>query len=757
MVAESSTLPDDGMVTQTTIVPDEWPDLTADEAQEYEDQQIPYPNHATHEKLAQRALVLYQQARSKWTADTADITENWRWLDYLFRANSLRKHGRGAVHVPELLKAHRALVPRVVEAFFGNGQNFFAAKGRDRRDRQRDIAVSSLLAFQLEQNNFRTLMSPYVSSTCKYQVGIWKVVWETVEETIPYHWIDTIVDPKTGETKEVHKRQWKKVCTFVGNRIRMVDPQRLILDAQRWALNDLAYIGDIRDVPLHEVLADHRYENLDLLENTRHANVAATDVRVQPQQAARSGLRRSDTVQDQPPKHTSEFVELGELWCWFNWAPDHKTPDMRKTVITVADGHTVLRLQENPHDDKHLPYAIARYSENGFEFFDVGLYDPAMRVQDEIDHFRSGLYEAVDLQMAPRAFAKGPAADLPNSMFDMPAGWIGKDVGDIVFMPVPNTLASAPFMDQIHRRDIEEITGVTRLWQGTEGGAGGQSTTATEVRRKIEESNRRLLGIIKSIDEGMTKLLQIMHANNQQFMVDKTKFRVLNQKWAKELNTDEYTIRPSELLGPVDFTFYGVTRIQQYGLRGTNLLTMLQVLGPMMQETPQLFNLPNIAKQVYQGVVGEDSEDEILRDAQDIETLQDQRVENQMLRRGQRVAVHPLDDDDVHIRQMDEAGMRDFVLDKSNPEPGRKAALEHYEEHEAQRLKKQAQMRAMRQQARVQQMMRPQPAETEGNEAPAAGGLEQGKRQTPGDGTPQQTARMGRSAPIAERNNGNAA
>ena len=736
-------------VDVTTLEADPWPELTEREGRVYLDQQIPYENFARNRTLASRALRFVQDASAKWVSDTRDIQENWRWIDYLLRANSLRRTGNRDVHVPEILKAHRAIVPRVVEAFFGNGQSFFAAKGRDRRDRQRDVAISSLLQFQLEQTGFRSLMAPFVSSICKYQVGCFKVAWEQTYEEIPFHSVEQIV--KDGVTTEVHKREWKKVATFVGNRVRTVDPARLILDAQRWNLQDLAYIGDERDVPLHELLEDDRFENTDELLERRAA--PGQETKIQPYQSARSGLRNGTEGQaPDTPANTSEFVKVCEMWCWFNWAKDGDRPDMRKTVITVADNAVVLRLQENPHDDKHLPYALARFNDEGFEFFGVGLYDPALRVQDEVDHFRGTLYEAADLILAPRAFTKGPAVDLPNSMFDMPAGWIGKDVGDIVFAPVPNTLQSAPFIDQILRRDIEEITGVTRLWQGTEGGQVGQGSTATEVRRKIEESNRRLLGLIRSVDEGMTALLRIMHSNNQQFLPDKTKFRILNPRWAKELDAEEYTIRPSELLGPVDFTFYGVTRIQAYGLRGTNLLTFLQVMGPLVQENPQMFNLSELTKQVYQAVVGEDSEDDILRDPQDIESMSDQKTENRKLAYGQRVAVHPLDDDAKHLAEMDAAGMRRIVESDRFPEPVRKAVLEHYQRHEEQRRKKAEQQAAMKRMAEQQALAQRQAKAQD--EAPPAGGLERGIRRTNGDGTGQQVSRGGRQGPVAQSNNG---
>lgn len=740
--------------TSTEITPDVWPDLTARDARVYQDEQIPYENFATHQGLSMRALTLYKQACEKCDADTSGIRENWRWIDWLFRANSLRKTTNRDVHVPEILKAHRALVPRVVEAFFGNGANFFAARGVDSEDRNRQNAVTGLLQFQLEQNKFRMLMAPYISSLCKYQVAIWKCTWEVKTGKRAYHWFDKQIDD-SGRVKEIHKRQMRDVATWNGNKIRLVDPDRFIIDAERWAIDDLAYVGDRSDWPLHEILSNPMFENLDMVRDLAHGG-DAFDSRIRPSQAARSGLRnRRDGDAINTPKNTSDFHEVGELWCWFNWAPDGAPADMRETIITVVDNAIVVRLQENYHDDKHVPYAIARYSDNGLEFFDVGLYDPALRVQEEIDHTRGTAYEAADLILAPRAFTKGPAVDLPNSMFDMPAGWIGKDVGEIVFQPVPNTLQALPMIDQIQRRDIEEITGVTRLWQGTEGAMVGGDQTATEVRRKIEESNRRLLGIIRSVDEGMTSLLRIMHANNQQFMPDKQRFRILDVKWAKQLGKNEYEISPSELMGPVDFVFHGVTRIQQWGLRGTNLMTWLQVMAPLIQEHPDKFNLAGIARQSYQAMVGEESDDEILVDQSSIDDMISQEDENERLRYGIRTPIHPLDDDDAHLEAMDQAGVRAFIEDESIPAAIRKPALEHYNEHLEQGRRKKEQLKALQQQARMRSIMSGQADQQDnGESAPPPGGMERGKQQTNGDGTSQQVPRAGRRAPVSQANNG---
>ena len=741
------------VVETTTIEPDAWPDLTARDAKVYTDQQIPYPNHADNQTLAQRALTLYRQAKLRSEEDTDDIRENWRWIDWLFRANSLRRLTNQDVHVPELLKMHRALVPRLVEAFFGNGREWFVVRGRDRSDRQREGALTALLEMQLEQNNFRSMMAPFASSLAKYQVAVWKVTWEVKTRKQVYHWVEP--ELRDGELVEVHKRTVKDVAYFAGNKIRLVDPARFIVDAERWDLDELSYVGDTRDESLHEIESNPRYMNVDELRSLVHQG-NSTEMKVTPQQSARSGLRRHDRGDRRlQPRGTSEFVEIGELWCWFNWSSDPSEPDMRQTVITVADNNVVLRLQENFHDDKHIPYAISRFSDNGLEFFGVGLYDPALRVQEEIDHTRGSVYEAFDLINAPRGFAKGTNLDLPNSMYDMPPGWIGKGVDGITFAPIPSTLRDAPFIDALQRRDMEEVTGVTRTWVGTNGGGIDQDETATAFRGKMQESNRRLLGLVRNLDEGMTALLRIMHANNQQFMVEKQRVRLLNPKWAELLNASETFVHPSDLMGDVDFQFYGVMRIQQYGLRGTNLLTFLQVMGPIIQENPHQFDIAALSRQVYRATVGEEIEDDFVIDSANLDGMQGQEIENKKLLYGQRVAVHPHDNDEDHIAKMDRIGGRRIVEDESQPDPRRKAFADHYRQHVEQLSRKRAQRQAMEEMAEQRQLQR---GENSGNgdaaQAPPAGGLERGRRQTNGDGTPEQTPRPGRNAAVAQSDNG---
>jgi hypothetical protein len=89
------------------------------------------------------------------------------------------------------------------------------------------------------------------------------------------------------------------------------------------------------------------------------------------------------------------------------------------------------------------------------------------------------------------------------------------------------------------------------------------------------------------------------------------------------------------------------------------------------------------------------------------------------------------------------------ATDQSNPETSRRCVLEHYQWHDQQARKKKVQQQAMAQQAQMRMQM-----EQGGNDAPPAGGLERGQRQTNGDGTGQQISKAGRKAPITQANNG---
>jgi hypothetical protein len=138
-----------------------------------------------------------------------------------------------------------------------------------------------------------------------------------------------------------------------------------------------------------------------------------------------------------------------------------------------------------------------------------------------------------------------------------------------------------------------------------------------------------------------------------------------------------------------------------------------------------------------------------MRDPEDVTSMNDQADENRMLRAGMRVQVNLLDNDEEHLQKMDAEGMREFATDQSNPETSRRCVLEHYQWHDQQARKKKVQKQAMAQQAQMRMQM-----EQGGNDAPPAGGLERGQRQTNGDGTGQQISKAGRKAPITQSNNG---
>ncbi len=739
-----------------TIKPEVGRELTSREADVLTDIQVPYPNLATNRVLAERAVHFVNEVRRRWEQDTDEIRENWRWIDWLFRGNSLRQFGsRPDVHVPEILKSHRSLVPRIVEAFFGNGQDWFMAVGYDAEDRLRQASITAFCESQLEYNRFREKLAPGVNCLLRYGVMAYKVTFERRKRKQWYHWIEEQVSPD-GEVTETHKREQRDVVAYEGNVIRLVDPHRLIVDPYKWDLDELDYIGDFGFQPLDWVLSQtHLFANLDKLRESHQTEQRDATLAMSTSQAsARSGLtRRSQSNADQAqPSYQGgrRHTELTEVWCMFDFNTQEGAveQDLREAVLTVADQNIALQVRENYHDDKHRVYAIGRSSDNGFTFYDVGIYDPAIRTQMEFDHFRTTVYEAADLVTVPRLAVSGPGADLPSSLYDLPPGAIIKDVGqNMQWQPTPNTLGSVPLIDSIMRRDIEEIIGAPRIWQGTESGP-GQDSTATEVRRKIEEGNRRLLGQINAVDSCCVRMLQIMHANNQQFVTKKTKFRVLSAKWAKLLQGNSYELKPSELHHSVDFVIHGVRRIQTYGLRGTNLLTFLQVATPFLQEDPTLVDKPKMLDLIFKAMVGEQQDEQVIRTQTSIDDLEDQQDENTRLRLGIRVPVDDRDDDADHLLKMKKAGMFALIRDESHRIDSRMATLEHASRHMENLRKKLAQQKVLaREQEKMAMMQKPQ------DQAPEAGGFAR-PRQTNGPGSAQQVPVAGRGSTIEESRNG---
>ena len=473
---------------------------------------------------------------------------------------------------------------------------------------------------------------------------------------------------------------------FNGPKSRLIDPFDFLIDVDAIDVRDARYIGDFCEMTLDEINA---MGDAGVFKNYK-------------QLEGQNPLSRSDYISWYKEErdhawadhHNNEQIRGGpktfyvvEVWGRFDLFGTGRT---RECVVTLANFNVPIRIQENPFDDKHRPYAIARANRDAFDFHSIGPFDNAIRPQLSMNTNRFLANRSHKLSLAPW-LAVPDTDDLPETLWEVEPGSIlpMPNPGAIKEISVKSSFGEMRYADQIFQQDIEEITGSTRMLGGTE-----NSDTATEATQKLSESSRRLRAYIQSYTMMLNDQLEQMHALNAQYVTTPMKFRVLGKR-AKGLKAYE-EIDPEVLQTRVDFTFTALGSLHSGDLRATQLMQYLNLAMPIMAQHPGSIDTLKILQMLWTDIVGRVPADEVVNIPTRPEDLLTQREENMLLAQGQEVEIDRLDDDEEHLEEMTETfgpGLSWLLRSDENPKT-KEVAIMHYQKHLSQMERKRAAAKA---------------------------------------------------------------
>lgn len=634
--------------------------------------QVAYENLADNEDIAARARAFTIQSKQRFESEIQPIWSNWRVIDYTLRGNTFAKtaSGRDPIHVPEMWKSLATLTPRLEEAVF-HYRDYFTVKGRESSDKKQENLIKEFLRWQLNETRFETLIQPAFRLMLTKGVSAFKVFWHTETDER----VERIVTKEEhGDTATFRTRlKPKRVVTFNGNKIRLVKPESLIVDLESTSVPEATFIGDRYRMSFDEIASLGEQGVFVNWESLRDQEEAVDAQRTMMQQARgpEQQVFMSQHAEGGPRMHS-----VDEIWCRFDAFGTGRT---REFVITIADDNVVLRVQENPHDDKHRPYAIARSSEEAFRFFSTSPSDLAVGAQYDIDEMWNLMTDAQRLAVCPHV-AVDEGSDCPDSFWGLEPGKVFRTRTPPTWMKSPSVINDFVGYHTMQRQNIEEIYGAPRIMQGTEGG-----NTATEIERKLQEGNKRAVGYVRAMTGCVEQILRIMHSNNQQYIGQEQTFRVLGKS---AQNLEVYSkIDPIILSVDVDFEFAGPSNLQTVGMRATNLLQYMNQLYPLLQILPpNSVDLLALQKELYEHMVGGQPGDAIFKVPPRIDDMMPAKMENILLLQGQSVDVHEADDDREHLREhLDVIRDPDF---KKKPIKVQEVFMDHVAAQTAQMQKK---------------------------------------------------------------------
>lgn len=650
----------------------------------------PYENLATDKWIHDRALDFTRRHEQLYDEKTYDLQKKWQLQWVLYQGRSLLGYADGdltSTHVPEYWKMVETLVPRLEEPFVAHDPSF-EVKGRDRLDRQKAAKIRAFLQWQHAENNLEQLMVDIDRVALIYGFAVVKSWWSVETDWQVKRNPKRVITPAGEEVWEFDRKEEEEIL-YEGPRWSIVD--------NPWFLTD-AYYSDTQKA---RFVGDKRYMTFDEIADLGEREVFVNWRKLAHEDPVHS-RRYSDYTRDtrsltwpwevtpsaREPAGTPAHFPVTELWCKFQIRPNEKARNM---VITVANQSTVLRVQENPYDDGHVPYAVWKACPHPFEFHTMGPLDHLIPLSMELDRSRRIFSKSTEISGCPIVLAD-EQSDLPTNLWNVrPGEVLNANPDRIRELNVSADVRGLQAHQEIIRRDFEETSGAPRVYEGTMSGSAG--ATATEIERKIQEGNKRLAALIRGKARMFSQLLHHQHALNKQYLRTSVPFRVLGRG---AVGLDEYqTINPSEVNYAVDFEFLGLRQMKSLGVEAialTNFSQLVQTIAAINPQALQNVDALELLRFALDATIGQRPGQEIIRVPDDLSTMQSQIEEDRILLEGDFIGVHSMDDDREHMSRME------LVLSNPQwdqvPEHIQAIYFRHYMEHELQLEKKQMRLSA---------------------------------------------------------------
>ena len=622
--------------------------------QEEADEALPETkNYAKNVEIALRAL--------KATLDDVDQSRTMRrpletvWVEcyqlYLNEPEGQKYMGRANLAVPEAYRSVEILVSRLIQTLFSSDR-WFRALPREEADKAQSEAVEALLRWETSRKNVPNEYVDFIKQSAIYGTSFAKVYWDFRKKRR----IKKVKLPG-GSTR----REYRDDTVNQGPTFKMVNIEDIYVPTKNVStIGELPFIierSTVSEADLNAMSDAGIYENVGKVEPLRTNTGYDNDSLMRQARANSYGVDVDEEAYDSVNRY-----EILERWGEFDLKDDGH---MVECVIVVANGRTVLRVEENPFDHQERPYVFNRYTPIPGELYGIGVIQPIRSLCYEVNDTRNQLMDHKTFALNPM-FIVGAGAGVDETTFTARRGglWSVNNVNQIKPVEIPEGAAMVAMQTEgILRASIEDATGATSLMGG---GDPGRIEKATVFTGLIEEGNVRLRRVVEGITaEAIVPMLQMFWALEQQYRDEEISARALGKKGG---NFQLHPIRPDEIIGDYDFMPVGALQMGAAFMRNQGLQNALQVMAPLAQQgliSPE--EIKKMAMKLWDDGFGfYDAEDIFSETSYAAYMTPDQ--ENREMLNGEAVKVHPRENHAEHVDGHTPAMYHAEMMSQSDPE-----------------------------------------------------------------------------------------
>jgi hypothetical protein len=559
------------------------------------------------QKLDGSAALEYQSGLEKTCLDKlmGDFTkrEDWRrpyeilwWQIYLLYMSgqvASKTPSRAKVFIPICYQIIEAATPKLI-SFLSDNDSQFGVVPQDIKQQQIADNVKNLLQKQLQLAGFNRKYESFIKQLLMYGTSYffvdWKVryawVWERVPETT------IAVDPATGANVPTTKYVDKKTYKIVERR-----PELTFLDIlDVFPAQDYPTVDDQPGIYIRRFVNKDEFEartkgDAPYFANANAVKDSGTSQKYQETRQWRKSARGETATT------TSSQIELIEYWGPYDLDGSGRPCECQ---IVIANRSVIVRAVANPYYHQKRPLIKVCFTNIPGEWFGMGLIEPVVCLQNELNTVRRQRLDNVNL-MINRMWKVLSTADVDiDKLVAAPGGIVLTDNMDAIEPLPPQDITQSSYadaekivQDMFNATIPPTLTGSIDDMKGMAKGGGGLGVARVAVSQALE----KFATAAKNVEEeGVKKLLELFYQLDLQYLNNAEVLKAFYGDIFPTGPNGENLVTPEMIRGQVNFTMTVLSEMVNKDAKVNQMISYYSVfqavLSPESQEA--------IAKQVWE-------------------------------------------------------------------------------------------------------------------------------------------------------------
>ena len=420
----------------------------------------------------------------------------------LYKLHQSNKHYNGLanIFVPETLRAVETVALNLYKAVTG-APPWFSYEGRDETDKPGALAMTQLVEYQMDENNFDARLMDSLRQMAITGLTVRKMLWDYQETRRKRENLrtQTELDVITGKPVEKKSKETKDQFETIRD-VWTFDPVDLLtfhiadintpyndIQKSKWIAEQYKVDKQwIRDRVKKTWVTDMQ---MPILESvlSEHTGMSSNSADLVRRRSSSSGFTMSEKNENN--------IEIIERWGLVpaEWVHDKdemeklglEKDDMVEGVIVVANRKILLKLEANPFWHGQKPYLSCPYIPNENEFAGIGVCQIGEKLQEELNDTRNQTMDNKTLILMTM-WLKSRASGIKNSDLRVrPQGVIQtNDMTGLQPLRPPVLTGVGVNIEAVIKEDLRQSVGASSNLQGISQAGVNTATEAVTLNRE---------------------------------------------------------------------------------------------------------------------------------------------------------------------------------------------------------------------------------------------------------------------------------